>query len=101
MPRSDWRSPAAYDDKRKLDAPGFAFEFLKRNRAFRRDYERLSAALAKNALTQAERDRFARRWGVRFREAHVRLRKSRDSLDGDDPADGDGDCADTSVDHPQ
>lgn len=90
MPRPDWRSPAAYEPKRDLDAAGFAFEFLKRNRAFRRDYTRLSNALAKNKLTAAERDGFARRWGVRFREAHLRLRKPRGTLDGDESADCDG-----------
>lgn len=90
MPRPDWRSPAAYDSKRNLDAAGFAFEFLSRNRAFLRDYRRLSNALVKSQLTRAERDAFARRWGVRFREAHLRVGKSRDSLDSDEPADCDG-----------
>ena len=28
MPRAEWRSPAAYEDLRSLDAPGFAWEFL-------------------------------------------------------------------------
>jgi len=28
MPRAEWRSQAAYDDLRSLDAPGFAWQFL-------------------------------------------------------------------------
>jgi hypothetical protein len=90
MPRSDWRLPATYDSKRNLDAAGFAFEFLSRNRAFLRDYRRLSNALAKNKLTSAARDALARRWGIRFREAHLRVAKHRGSLDGDESADCDG-----------
>ena len=35
MPRAEWRSPAAYEDLRSLDAPGFAWEFLSRNSGFR------------------------------------------------------------------
>jgi hypothetical protein len=41
MPRTDWRSPTAYEGFRTLDAPGFAWEFLTRNAAFGRDFERL------------------------------------------------------------
>ena len=41
MSRPEWRSPAAYEDLRSLDAPGFAWEFLSRNPAFERDCRRL------------------------------------------------------------
>src|SRR6266508_3460300 len=40
MPRAEWRSPAAYEELRSLDAPGFAWEFLSRNPAFERDCKR-------------------------------------------------------------
>ena len=44
MPRAEWRSPAAYEDLRSLDAPGFAWEFLSRNPAFESDRRRLEQA---------------------------------------------------------
>ena len=44
MPRAEWRSPAAYEDLRSLDAPGFAWEFLSRNPAFERHCKRLEHA---------------------------------------------------------
>jgi len=86
MPRADWRSPAAYEDKRSLDAPGFAWEVLRRNPEFQREHQRLSRAFDRDALTPKQLEAFARRWGVRFREAHARLRKRCDPLDGDGPS---------------
>ena len=35
MPHAEWRSPAAYEDLRSLDAPGFAWEFLTATRPSR------------------------------------------------------------------
>jgi Family of unknown function (DUF6499) len=67
MPGTDWRSPAAYEPLRSLGAPGFAWEFLRRNRAFQRDRQKLEQAAARRALSAEELDGFARRWGVRFR----------------------------------
>ena len=32
----DWREPSHYDDLRQLDRPGFAWELLRRNPAYRR-----------------------------------------------------------------
>jgi hypothetical protein len=82
MPRPDWRSPAAYEDKRSLDAPGFAFEFLRRNPEFIRHYQLLARAQRRNTLTPKSRQTFARRWGVRFRSARTRLPDPEDSVDG-------------------
>lgn len=67
MPRADWRSPTAYEHLRTLDAPGFAWEFLSRNRAFQRDRKKLEQAAERGALSAEELDGLARRWGVRFR----------------------------------
>ena len=67
MPGADWRSPAAYEGLRTLDAPGFAWEFLRRNRVFQRDRKRLKQAAERGALSADELNGFARRWGVRFR----------------------------------
>ena len=89
MPRVEWRSPAAYEDLRSLDAPGFAWEFLSRNPAFERDCERLEHADDQDPLSAGELDDFARRWGVRFRKA--RASRPPSSLDAGDPAERDPD----------
>ncbi len=68
MTRADWRSPGAYEDLRSLDAPGFAWEYLRRNPEFQRHCKKLERAVRQGALDQAEADAFARRWGLRFRE---------------------------------
>ena len=68
MPRAEWRSQAAYDGLRSLDAPGFAWEFLNRNPDFERDRARLEKASEHRPLGAIELDGFARRWGVRFRD---------------------------------
>ncbi len=64
MSRADWRSPAAYENLRSLDAPGFAWEFLSRNRAFERDCKRLELAASQAPLSAGELRSFAQRWGV-------------------------------------
>jgi hypothetical protein len=68
MGRGDWRTSAAYEDLRSLDAPGFAWEYLDRNPEFAQERRKLERADRRNSLTQAEVDAFTRRWGVRFRE---------------------------------
>ena len=68
MSRADWRAPGAYEELRSLDAPGFAWEYLRRNPEFQRDRARLEAAARRRILSAAEEDAFAHRWGLRFRE---------------------------------
>jgi len=68
MNRADWRTPGAYEELRSLDAPGFAWEFLRRNPDFQQDRGKLERAARRGVLIQAEADAFARRWGVRFRK---------------------------------
>ena len=58
----------ARKELRSLDAPGFAWEFLRRNPDFQQDRRKLERAARQGALNQAEVDAFARRWGVRFRK---------------------------------
>ena len=82
MPRAEWRSPAAYEDLRSLDAPGFAWEFLSRNPAFEHDRKRLEQACEDRPLSADELNGFARRWGVRFRDVRSGQRRSSSSLDG-------------------
>ena len=70
MARADWRSASAYEDLRSLDAPAFAYEFLRRNPDFLSDHS-APARRAGNASTldADEVEAFAQRWGVRFRSA--------------------------------
>ena len=89
MPRAEWRSQAAYEDLRSLDAPGFAREFLSRNPAFERDCKRLEHADDQDPHSAGEQDDFARRWGVRFRKA--RASRPPSSLDAGEPAERDPD----------
>ena len=85
MGPADWRSPAAYEHLRGLDAPGFAWEFLRRNPAFNKEREALREADALGRLDQARADDFTRRWGVRFRERRSRRRSKVGDLDGEEP----------------
>jgi hypothetical protein len=89
MPRAEWRSPAAYEDLRSLDAPGFAWEFLSRNPAFEHDCKRLEHADDQDPHSAGEQEDFARRWGVRFRKA--RASRPPSSLDAGEPAERDPD----------
>ena len=89
MSRTDWRSPAAYEDLRSLDAPGFAWEFLTRNPAFERDCKRLERADDQDLHSAGEHEDFARRWGVRFRK--IRASRPPSSLDAGEPAERDRD----------
>jgi hypothetical protein len=67
MARADWRSASAYEDLRPLDAPGFAFEFLRRNPDFLKDHARLARKNSERQLDSPEAEAFAQRWGVHFR----------------------------------
>jgi hypothetical protein len=56
MSHSDWRSPAAYD------RAGFAWEYLRRNPAYHRDYREVAHSKPDPLVITA----FRRRWGVCF-----------------------------------
>eukprot|EP01037_Dinobryon_pediforme_P037832 gene37832-45520_t len=49
MPSSDWRSPAAYAHAKSIPAAGFAWEYLRRDEDYRRDFHRVSASRSLNA----------------------------------------------------
>ena len=76
MARTDWRSASAYEDLRPLDAPAFAYEFLRRNPEYLSDHARLGRKSRNRTLDPAEAEAFAQRWGVRFR-AQNRSRATR------------------------
>ena len=67
MPQADWRSPGDYQALALLDAPDFAWQFLKRNPEFRDEARKLADLTEQDSLSADAADEFARRWGVRFR----------------------------------
>ncbi|WP_328591724.1 transcriptional regulator domain-containing protein [Pararhizobium mangrovi] len=65
----DWRSKAAYDDLERVPMRGLAWEYLRRNEAYGRDYHDAGR------VSDAERaDASARRWGLRFPDRPVSIR---------------------------
>lgn len=68
MPTEDWRSPETVERLKRLERPGFAVEFLRRNTDYRRDYARTERLIARHSVDEAAaRARLARRWGLQFR----------------------------------
>jgi hypothetical protein len=60
----NWRSSAKTDALYKLERPGFAWEFLRRNHHYRKAYAQWCRQHAPDAADSA--DTFAR-WGLSFR----------------------------------
>lgn len=92
MARSDWRSASAYEDLQPLDAPAFAYEFLKRNPEFLSDHARLARSRRTRTLDATEVEAFALRWGVRFQPkstSRATRRRSLDSADASERSDPD------------
>lgn len=67
MSGPDWRNAEEYEFLRAADVATLAGEFLRRNREFQADRERLARLAAERRLSASERDAFALAWGVRFR----------------------------------
>lgn len=62
MPRRpDWRSPSDYEYLRQLDRAELAWEFLRRNPDYQKDFARIVDASSREAVAIAER------WGLCFR----------------------------------
>lgn len=62
MPRrSDWRTPRDYEYLEQLDRAELAWEFLRRNQEYRKDFVRILDSTAREATAIAER------WGLSFR----------------------------------
>jgi predicted nucleic acid-binding protein len=57
----DWRSASAYAYVHELNRREFAWEYLRRNPSYKRDYRG-----AVHRLESTRIDAFALRWGVRF-----------------------------------
>lgn len=63
MHMADWRSAANYASCQQHDRAGFAWEIIRRNDDYARDYDRLTKDASGDP---ADTERFARRWGLRF-----------------------------------
>jgi hypothetical protein len=63
MPAFDWRSPASYKSLQNADITDIAWECLRRNADYRRDYEAMITTSPDGEVTPE----FRRRWGICFR----------------------------------
>jgi hypothetical protein len=63
MPEFDWRSPESYKSLQNADITDIAWECLRRNADYRRDYEAMIANNPDGGVTPE----FRRRWGICFR----------------------------------
>ena len=63
MPSTDWRSPAAYAHAKSIPAAGFAWEYLRRDEDYRRDFHRVRRLPRLDSDVQTA---FSERWGLRF-----------------------------------
>ncbi|WP_376707427.1 transcriptional regulator domain-containing protein [Bradyrhizobium elkanii] len=63
MSVADWRSEQAYPDARKAEAPDIAWEWLRRNREYQKDYR----IFVRSGRSSAMADHFRRKWGLSFR----------------------------------
>jgi hypothetical protein len=80
MSTTNWRSPETYEDQRSLDAPGFAWEFLRRNPSFIQDVRELHRAALKSTAKRADLADFVQRWGLRIHSEASADQVRQDSL---------------------
>ena len=67
MPTEYWRSPETIDHLNRLERPGFAVEFLRRNADYRRDFARTQRQIARASRRCRDRPRRSRSaMGVAF-----------------------------------
>lgn len=59
----DWRAPAAYRHTKSIPAAGFAWEYLRRDDDYHRDFQTMARIRKPDAARQ---DAFTQRWGLRF-----------------------------------
>src|SRR5258705_2150556 len=77
----DWRSAAAYQHAIVIPASGFAWEYLRRDDDYHRDFERVNRRKPPAATTL---EAFSQRWGLRFPTQSLGTGRSRvDILDSE------------------
>ncbi len=59
----DWRSAAAYQHAKVIPAAGFAWDYLRRDDDYHRDFERLNR---RKSPAASALEAFSQRWGLRF-----------------------------------
>lgn len=59
----DWRSPAAYQHAERIPAAGFAWEYLRRDDDYHRDFQKI---VRLRKPTTRSLTAFSKRWGLRF-----------------------------------
>ena len=59
----NWRSPAAYQYTEQIPAAGFAWEYLRRDDEYRREFQAITAS---HESDPERLDAFVQRWGLRF-----------------------------------
>lgn len=59
----NWRVPAAYQHANSIPAAGFAWEYLRRDDDYHRDFEKLRRVKKPAPRSLAA---FSKRWGLRF-----------------------------------
>lgn len=62
--RPDWRSASAVETLDRLDRAGFAWEFLRRNPRYRKEYSQLRKGATRATLAG---EAVGQRWGLSFR----------------------------------
>ncbi|WP_247356098.1 DUF6499 domain-containing protein [Bradyrhizobium sp. 160] len=68
MPTQYWRSPETIERLNRLERPGFALEFLRRNADYRRDFARAQRQITREGTDpKTVRSELARRWRLRCR----------------------------------
>lgn len=55
MPTESWRSPETIERLNRLDRPGFAAEFLRRNAEYRRGYDETQRQIARKIIAPRRR----------------------------------------------
>ncbi len=80
---SQWRLDSAYEHFDTIPASGLAWECLRRNRDYQKDY---ALSLERTGDLQRVHQRMMRRWGLRFPgQAERELRAADPLLDVPDP----------------
>jgi hypothetical protein len=64
---SDWRLPETERELNRLERQGFAWEFLRRNPDYRRDYERLRVGWPDRPGASSPQSSAPAQWGLHFR----------------------------------
>jgi len=63
MAGADWRSKEAYPDAKTAETADIAWEWLRRDREYQRDYKTLISSERSSVIA----DSFRRQWGLSFR----------------------------------